>query len=306
MFSSREAILEAISSGKGPKDGNGRQLLRNDLPDLDFWIGKPIGLGRPYRKSFWEEKESTRKPVGSWVLSGKDAFEADFVELESDKQGIATREIAKIYGGKAFNFPKPTKLIHQLIGAATGRGDLVLDFFAGSATTAQAVMQLNAEDGGERRFVMVSSTEATDEEPDKNLCDSVAAERVRRLNASDDPAYAALNAPFAYLRMRRLRWEDVDYDLGTAEAWAALEALHGLPLTPHEATAWVEHAGEEVTLILVERVDDALVARLRALNTARAPAFVYAWAPGQVMNATGPLDIEVKSVRETLVSRFRG
>ena len=77
-------------------------------------------------------------------------------------------------------------------------------------------MQLNAEDGGDRRFMMVSSTEATAEEPDKNLCDAVTAERVRRLNASDDPAYTALNAPFAYLRMRRLKWEDVDYDCGVS------------------------------------------------------------------------------------------
>ena len=129
----------------------------------------------------------------------------------------------------------------------------MLDFFAGSATTAQAVMQLNADDGGDRRFVMVSSTEATADEPDKNLCDAVTAERIRRLNASDDPAYASLNAPFAYLRMRQLKWEDVDYDLTAAEAWAALETLHGLPLTTHDAAAWCEHVSDEVTLILAER-----------------------------------------------------
>ena len=168
-------------------------------------------------------------------------------------------------------------------------------------------MQLNAEDGGDRRFVMVSSTEATAEEPDKNLCDAVTAERVRRLNASEDPAYATLNAPFAYLRMRKLKWEDVDYDLTVAETWAALESLHGLPLTLHDASAaWSEHVGEQVTLILVERVDAALVARLGELNALRASAFVYAWAPGQVTAAAGPLDIEVRGVRETLVGRFRG
>ena len=97
------------------------------------------------------------------------------------------------------------------------------------------------------------------------------------------------------------------HEFSAAEAWAALETLHGLPLTPHDASAaCVEHVGEEVTLILVERVDGALVARLRDLNAARTPAFVYAWAPGQVTNAAGPMDLEVKSVRETLVSRFRG
>jgi adenine-specific DNA-methyltransferase len=126
------------------------------------------------------------------------------------------------------------------------------------------------------------------------------------LNASEDPAYASLNAPFAYLRMAKLRFEDLDYDLTPAQAWAALEALHGLPVTPHDATAsWTEHGTDEVVVILVERVDDALVERLRALAARRAPAFVYAWAPGQVTVATGPLDLEVRPVRDTLVSRFR-
>ncbi len=306
-YESKEALLAAIEGRTGPKDGNGQQLLRTDLPDLDFWVGRPIGLGRPYRKSFWEEKENTRKPVGSWVLSGSDAFDVEYVALETDKQGAATREIATIFQSKAFQFPKPSKLIHSLLAATCSRGDLVLDFFAGSATTAQAVMQLNAEDGGDRRFVMVSSTEATAEEPAKNLCDAVTAERVRRLNASDDPAYANLNAPFGYLRMRRLKWEDVDYDLTAAETWAALETLHGLSLTPHDASAaWSEHVSDQVTLILVERVDAGLVERLRDLNARRAPAFVYAWAPGQVTAAAGPLDIEVRSAREALVGRFRG
>lgn len=58
-------------------------------------------------------------------------------------------------------------------------------------------------------------------------------------------------------------------------------------------------------MILVERVEANLVARLQALNARRAPAFVYAWAPGQVTAATGLLDLEVRPVRETLVSRFR-
>ena len=106
--------------------------------------------------------------------------------------------------------------------------------------------------------------------------------------------------------MSRLRFEDLDYDLSPAQAWTALEALHGLPLTPHDTGApWCEHETDEVVLILVERVDPALVERLQTLSARRAPAFVYAWAPGQITAATGPLEIEVRPVRETLVARFR-
>ena len=55
--------------------------------------------------------------------------------------------------------------------------------------------------------------------------------RDRRLNTSDNPAHAGLSAKFAYLRCRTLTFEDLDYDLHPAEAWAALEAMHGLSLT---------------------------------------------------------------------------
>ena len=167
-------------------------------------------------------------------------------------------------------------------------------------------MALNAEDGGDRRFIMVSSTEQTKEVPDQNIADQVTAERIRRLNASEEPAYAALNAPFAYLRMTPMGFEDIDYDFTPAQAWIALEALHGLPLTPHVADqAWTIHEGDDAVLVLVERPDDALIVALSGLAARRANAFVYAWAPGQVSAMLGELDIEVRAVRETLVSRFR-
>jgi len=56
-YKNKKEILEAIRSSTGPVDGNGRQLLREDLPDLDFWIGKPIALGRPSKKIFLERED---------------------------------------------------------------------------------------------------------------------------------------------------------------------------------------------------------------------------------------------------------
>jgi len=64
----------------------------------------------------------------------------------------------------AFSTPKPTQLIERILRIATKPDDIVLDFFAGSGTTAHAAMKLNAEDGGNRRFILVSSTEATEEQ----------------------------------------------------------------------------------------------------------------------------------------------
>ena len=58
VFDNMELLLNAIRTETGPKDGNGRQLLRENLPDLDFWVGKPIAIGRPSKKAFWCERRA--------------------------------------------------------------------------------------------------------------------------------------------------------------------------------------------------------------------------------------------------------
>src|SRR5690606_28603502 len=141
--------------------------------------------------------------------------------LVSGTNDEGSKAIKDIFGEKAFNYAKPPSLIRELLRQSTSPGDLILDFFAGSATTAQAGMELNAEDGGDRRFIMVSSTEATADEPAKNLCRDVTAERIRRLNAANGK-YADLAAEFAYLRTQEIDFEDLDYDLTPGQVWSAL------------------------------------------------------------------------------------
>ena len=167
-------------------------------------------------------------------------------------------------------------------------------------------MEVNADDQGSRRFIMVSSSEATGDEPDKNICRDVTAERVRRLNAAHDAKYADLSAEFAYLRTREIDFDALNSELAPAEAWTALEAMHGLPLTAYNAASgWNEHSTDAQTLILADRTDDSLIARLRDLAKARTNAFVYSWTPGQLTAALGPVDFEIRPVRETLVKRFQ-
>lgn len=95
-------------------------------------------------------------------------------------------ELRKLFDGKKyFDYPKPTDLIRTLIGAAAAKEAVVLDFFSGSSTTAHAVMQLNAEDGGCRRFIMVQLPEDCDAKSEayragyKNICE-IGKERIRR------------------------------------------------------------------------------------------------------------------------------
>lgn len=100
-----------------------------------------------------------------------------------------TKEITDLFENKVFGFPKPIELIKYFIKATTSArpndNDIVLDFFSGSATTAHAVMQLNAEDGGNRRFILVQLPEICDENSEafkagyKNICE-IGKERIRR------------------------------------------------------------------------------------------------------------------------------
>ncbi|WP_051677799.1 hypothetical protein [Bradyrhizobium sp. URHD0069] len=151
---------------------------------------------------------------------------------------------------------------------------------------------------------MVSSTEATKEGPDKNLCRDVTAERIRRLNLSDELKYAGIAAGFAYLRTREILFEDFDYDLRPADAWTALEALHDLPLTLYDPKKpWNLHEGAKVALVLVDRVDPSLLEWLKGRE--RQNLFVYAWAPGQIAQQLDGTRIDVRSVRDTLVKRFQ-
>ena len=97
-----------------------------------------------------------------------------------------TRAVYTLFDDKSlFNYAKPISLIKTIVSQVTGQDDIVLDFFSGSATTAHAVMQLNAEDGGNRRFILVQLPELCDEKSEaykagyKNICE-IGKERIRR------------------------------------------------------------------------------------------------------------------------------
>lgn len=100
------------------------------------------------------------------------------------------KETAKLLGKKVFSTPKPLRLLKQILILATNKNEdnIILDFFAGSSASAHAVMQLNAEDGGNRRFVCVQLPEVCDEKSEvfkagyKNICE-IGKERIRRAGA---------------------------------------------------------------------------------------------------------------------------
>ena len=94
-------------------------------------------------------------------------------------------DIKALFQPSPFSYPKPILLIKHFLSIGTDKNDIILDFFSGSATTAHAVMKLNAEDGGHRKFIMVQLPEETDEKSEafkagyKNICE-IGKERIRR------------------------------------------------------------------------------------------------------------------------------
>ena len=134
-----------------------------------------------------------------------------------------TTELKDLFsGGKYFDFPKNTSLIKRLIIISTSKEDLVLDFFAGSSTTAHAVMQLNAEDHGNRKFIMVQLPEKTDENSDvykegyKNIAE-ISKERIRRAGKKivednkDKEGIENLDIGFRVLKIDSTNMKDVYY-----------------------------------------------------------------------------------------------
>ncbi len=144
------------------------------LKDGRIVFGKN-GTSKPQLKRFYSEAQSKGlTPKSLW-----------------DDCGTATdgtKEILDIFNTKIFDTPKPTSFIKKIIDLAGKDEALILDFFSGSATTAHAVMQLNAEDGGNRKFIMVQLPEETDEKSEaykagyKNICE-IGKERIRRAGA---------------------------------------------------------------------------------------------------------------------------
>ena len=111
----------------------------------------------------------------------------NLITSDSSNTAQGTAELRQLFGMRPFDFPKPSKLIYTLLSQVIRKDNnaIVTDFFSGSATTAHAVMKLNAEDGGNRKFIMVQLPELTDKQSEaykagyKNICE-IGEERIRR------------------------------------------------------------------------------------------------------------------------------
>ena len=146
-----------------PSDGhcwkNVEEVYLEQLAEGRFWFGAD-GNGMPRRKTYLSERSG--KNMWTW-----------WPNSEVGHTQEATQEATAIFGSKTvFDYPKPVRLIQRIIQVATDKDSIVLDSFAGSGTTAHAVLNMNKADGGNRKFILIEMMDDAD---------SITAERVRRV-----------------------------------------------------------------------------------------------------------------------------
>ena len=150
-----------------------KESLEEMIKDNRIWFGEN-GDNVPRIKRFLSEIQQGIVPISLWYYS------------EVGHTQEASREVKELFcDKKVFDYPKPVKLVKKMLLISTENNDIILDFFSGSSTTAHSVMQLNAEDGGNRKYIMVQLPELCDESSEaykagyKNICE-IGKQRIRR------------------------------------------------------------------------------------------------------------------------------
>lgn len=312
LYTSVGEIRDAIAAGTAP-------LFLDRDPDLEFWVGKKIGFQKPRLKRFRKDLRRSTQPLSSWiaesghgnvdVMEEVDGEEFTSFEIESGMTSEGTKALREI-GVTGFPYPKPPSLLYNLLRQVSDQNGIVLDFFAGSATTSQAVLELNAEDGGRRRFIMVSSTEATEADLEKNICRDVARSRLRAVIEGYTPAgrgaredVPGLGGGFAYLRSSRTPLATLHLSLRPEQTWSLLQMRHAQVIQPYQSGSAVQVA--HLDGMTIAYVDDLTPASLdeveRLVAKATEPVIVYSWQSGVVQQRLLQEYVMPKGVAEVLI-----
>ncbi len=305
-----EDLLKAIDAGDVPRSGK-TPILRRDLPELEQWVGKPVGFGRPQFKRYKADLRNQTQPLSSWIVPSfeEGTYEAE-ANLTSATNQEGARQVAQIFGDRAFNYAKPASLIKGLLAQAARPDDIVLDFFAGSGTTGQVVMELNAEDGGRRRFILCSSTEANDKEPAKNLCRDVCAERIRRVMqgyGGKDAHSLDRGGEFAYLQLDKLDAADVALDATADHATTLLTMRHAAaaPVTHQSGAVRLIAKGADWLMALCPTVNAQVLDELCGLPDRHQVARLVIYAPRPkalaALLAERGIEAQVHALRQAMI-----
>jgi len=263
------------------------------IEPLEFWVGKKIGTKKPRYKRFQKDLKRDVRPVSSWLQAAALSDESvddesldAFTVLTVGATGEGTNNYKQILNNKDFPYPKPPSLMRELLRQAMRPGDIALDFFAGSGTTGQAVMELNAEDDGDRRFILCSNTEASSKDPGRNICRDVCAERLRRVMGGygDTPG---LGGDFTYAALDKVEEADLMFEADPRHAFGLLSLRETgyLSEPPAEQPVWIVAQTASSAILLCPRLSDEAVNALNALPVSQ--IIVYTDRPESLQEAMG-------------------
>lgn len=205
-------IITPNGSIMRPSDGRcwftSKERMSKLIEDGRVWFGENGG-NMPRLKRYLADVQNGMTSTTIWK----------YEDVGHNQEG--RQELKKLFDGKGyFDGPKPKRLLNRILQIAnTDKDSTILDFFSGSATTAHAVMQLNAEDGGNRKFIMVQLPEQTDEKSEayksgyRNICE-IGKERIRRAGAKikeETPNATNLDTGFRVLKLDDSNMTDVYY-----------------------------------------------------------------------------------------------
>ena len=199
-------IVHPITGGICPKPANGWRWPKSTFDSYD-------AAG----EIEWGKDHTTQPHVKKRIETSVEYLRS----LIYEDNRATTKMLSDLFNGKkVFDNPKPLSIISKLIEFVDSRDSIILDFFSGSATTAHAVMKLNAEDGGHRKFIMVQLPEVTDEKSEArkagyaNICE-IGKERIRRAGkkVKDEAGLQGqgLDTGFRVLKLDSSNMEDVFY-----------------------------------------------------------------------------------------------
>ena len=181
------------------------ELLRLQREDL-IWYGDKI----------------TPPGMKSYIDKGNESVFDNFYFCDTS---VDKRNLEQLFGAEVFEYPKPVELLKSLIELSTNKESIIIDFFSGSASTAHAVMQMNSEDNGHRKYIMVQLPAETDEKSEaykagyKNICE-IGKERIRRVGRKiveenkDKEEIENLDIGFRVLKLDESNMNDVYYAAG--------------------------------------------------------------------------------------------
>ena len=239
------------------------QEVNRRIVDGRIIFGK-TGTGKPVQKVFAANRKFTRIKSDSWW----------------DNKGMnedATKELTELFNeAKLFTHPKPSKLLYHISKIYLDKEDYILDFFSGSATTAHAVMQLNAEDGGNRKFIMVQLPELTDEKSEaykagyKNICE-IGKERIRRAGTiikDENPlGTQSLDTGFRVLKLDSSNMKDVYYNPSDFEQSALDDFVTNIK-EDRTAEDLLFQVMLDLGILLSSKIEETVIADKKVFNVA--------------------------------------